>query len=111
MAEFYRAVCKLNHPVQRDYILMLMFTGMRKSECASLRWDDIDLGKKIIRVQAANTKTGKKLDLPMSDFVHDLLVARRALGNSGGFVFPASRKADTSSTPARHLTRSPRSRA
>ena len=88
MAEFYRAVCKLNHPVQRDYILMLMFTGMRKSECASLRWDDIDLGKKIIRVQAANTKTGKKLDLPMSDFVHDLLVARRALGNSGGFVFP-----------------------
>jgi integrase len=87
MAAFYAALCDLPHPVQRDYLLMLMFTGMRRTECASLRWDDIDLGKRIIRVQAANTKTGKKLDLPMSDFVHDLLVARRSLGNSG-YVFP-----------------------
>jgi len=87
MADFYTAVRKLPHPVQRDYLLMLMFTGMRRTECASLRWDDIDLTKRIIRVQAANTKTGKKLELPMSDFVHDLLVARRSLGNSG-YVFP-----------------------
>jgi integrase len=87
MAAFYAAICDLPHPVQRDYLLMLMFTGMRRTECASLRWDDIDLAKRIIRVQAANTKTGKKLDLPMSDIVHDLLVARRSLGNSG-YVFP-----------------------
>jgi integrase len=87
MAAFYAAICDLPHPIQRDYLLMLMFTGMRRTECASLRWDDIDLAKSIIRVQAANTKTGKKLDLPMSDFVHDLLVARRSHGNSG-FVFP-----------------------
>jgi integrase len=87
MAAFYAAVCKLPHAVQRDYLLMLMFTGMRRTECASLRWDDIDLSKRIISVQAKNTKTSKKLDLPMSDFVHDLLVARRALGNSG-YLFP-----------------------
>jgi integrase len=87
MAAFYKAVCALPHPVQRDYLLMLMFTGMRRTECASLQWSDIDLAKRVIKVQAANTKSGKKLDLPMSDFVHDLLVARRSLGNSG-FVFP-----------------------
>jgi integrase len=85
---FYNAVCALPHPVQRDYLLTLMFTGMRRTECATLRWDDIDLSKRIIRVQAANTKSGKKLDLPMSDIVHDLLVRRRALGNAGGLVFP-----------------------
>jgi integrase len=88
MTEFYNAVCALPHPVQRDYLLMLMFTGMRRSECASLRWEDVDLIKRSFRVQANQTKTGKKLDLPMSDLVHDLLVARRALGNAGGFVFP-----------------------
>jgi integrase len=88
MAEFYNAVCDLKHPVQRDYLLMLMFTGMRRTECASLRWEDIDLAKRVFRVQAAATKTGNKLELPMSDIVHDLLVKRRALGNAGGFVFP-----------------------
>jgi integrase len=88
MTDFYRAVCELPHPVQRDYLLMLMFTGMRRTECASLRWEDIDFGKRILRVPAANTKSGRKLELPMSDLVHDLLVARRAVGNAGGLVFP-----------------------
>lgn len=88
MAAFYKAVCALPHPVQRDYLLMLLFTGMRRTECASLRWVDIDLAKRIFRVAAANTKSGRKLELPMSDLVHDLLVARRALGDAGGYVFP-----------------------
>jgi integrase len=88
MAAFYSAVCALPHPVQRDYLLMLMFTGMRRTECASLQWSDIDLIKRVFRVQADKTKTDQELELPMSDIVHDLLVKRRALGNAGGFVFP-----------------------
>ena len=97
MADFYKAICTLPHPIQRDYLLMLMFTGLRTTECASLRWDDIDLTKRTFCIRAANTKTGKKLDLPMSDFVHDLLVARRALGDAAGFVFPGK-------SQGRHLT-------
>jgi integrase len=88
MPAFYGAVCALPHPVQRDYLLMLMFTGMRRTECAAMRWDDVDLVKRTISVPAANTKSNRKLDLPMSDIVHDLLVRRRALGNAGGYVFP-----------------------
>jgi integrase len=88
MGEFYRAVCELPHAVARDLILMLMFTGLRSTECASLQWSDIDLAKRTFRVQAETTKTGRKLDLPMTDFVHDLLVSRRALGDAAGFVFP-----------------------
>jgi integrase len=90
MKEFYDAVCALENPVQRDYLTMLMFTGMRKSECASLRWDDVDLNKRTFRIQSDKTKNGVRLELPMSDVVYDLLVARRALGiPGGGFVFPA----------------------
>jgi integrase len=88
MAAFYSAVCALPHSVQSDYLLMLMFTGMRRAECASLRWDDIDLIKRVFRVQADKTKTDQELELPMSDIVHDLLVKRRRLGDPGAFVFP-----------------------
>jgi integrase len=64
---------------------------MRKEEAASLRWDDVDFAAKVIRVPATRTKTGTKLDLPMSDFVHALLVARRATGREK-YIFSADSK-------------------
>jgi integrase len=87
MAAFYAELRQLPHPVQRDYLTFLMFTGMRRTEAARLKWTDVDLVKRMIHVPAENTKTNSAFDLPMSDVVHDLLVARRALGNSG-HVFP-----------------------
>lgn len=88
---FFGAVNKLSNPVARDYLLLLLFTGLRRSEAASLTWDDVDLVQKVIRVPASRTKAGRKLDLPMSGFVYDLLAARREIGRDK-FVFPSSGK-------------------
>ena len=89
MPRFYGAVRELPNAVARDYLLLLLFTGLRRGEAARLRWSDVDLSQRVIRIPAASTKAGRKLDLPMSDFVHDLLVARGAIGREV-FVFPAS---------------------
>jgi integrase len=62
---------------------------MRRTECAALRWDEVDFVGKVIRVPGKKTKTGTPLDLPMSSFIHDLLVRRRAIGNADGWVFPS----------------------
>lgn len=86
---FYDAVSKLENAVARDYLLLLLFTGFRRGEAATLKWDDIDFKTHIIRVPARETKTKRKLDLPMTDFVNDLLVARRAIGKAD-FVFPSN---------------------
>jgi integrase len=91
MPAFYAAVCALPNAVARDYLLLLLFTGLRRSEAASLRWDDVDLNQRVIRLPATRTKAKRKLDLPMSDFVRDLLVGRRTLGNAV-FVFPSPGK-------------------
>jgi integrase len=86
---FFKAVQALPNPVARDYLLLLLFTGLRRQEAASLRWDDIDFAERVIRLPAARTKAGRRLDLPMTDIVRDMLVARRALGKEK-FVFPAN---------------------
>src|SRR5215472_8771157 len=70
-----------------------MFTGMRSGEVSGLRWDEVDLVQKIIRLPARRMKAKRDFQLPMTDFVYDLLVARRALGNAGGFVFPGNGRA------------------
>lgn len=87
LPKFYQAICALPNAVASDYLKLLLFTGMRRTEAATLRWDDIDLVEGVIRLPAKSTKSKRKLDLPMSDFVRDLLIARRTLGDAG-FVFP-----------------------
>ena len=86
---FYRAVLALPNPVHRDYLSLLLFTGLRRTEAATLAWADVDFGQRVIRIPATRTKAGRKLDLPMSDIVQDLLVARRGAGNAK-FIFPSN---------------------
>jgi integrase len=75
-------------PLGRDYLLLTLFTGMRRRESAALRWDEIDFNARVIKLPAHRAKAGRALELPMTSVVHDLLVARRALGNAT-FVFPS----------------------
>lgn len=90
LPKFYEAVMALENPIARDYILLMLFTGLRRrNETAALRWkEDIDLPGRIIHISAANTKSSRKLDLPMSDIVYRMLVARRAVGATD-YVFHA----------------------
>jgi integrase len=92
LPQFYRAVSVLESTTARDYILLLLFTGMRRREAAGLRWADIDLVQKVIRLPAEVTKAKRALVLPMSIFVYELLVRRRAAGTAGPFVFPGPGK-------------------
>jgi integrase len=90
LPRFYEAVNALP-PTARDYLLLMLFTGLRRTEAASLKWADVDFTAKCIRIPAARTKAGRPLDLPMTDFVQDLLVARRTLGRLQ-YIFPGNGK-------------------
>lgn len=87
---FYRAVDGLSNRAHRDFVLLLLFTGLRRNEAAALQWDEVKLKDRIIKLSEDRTKTKRPLDLPMSDFVHNLLVARRAVGKEGDYVFAAN---------------------
>jgi integrase len=92
MARFYVALCSLESAIARDWLLLMLFTGLRRRESAALRWEHVDFGARIIRVPASLTKNKLPLDLPMTTFVYDLLKARRALGNAE-FIFPGNGEA------------------
>jgi integrase len=89
MEKFYAAVMTLENHVQRDFIRLVLFTGLRRRECARLDWDAVDFKAGIIRVPSSSTKNDEPLDLPMSDAARDILIARRAIGNAK-FIFPAN---------------------
>jgi integrase len=87
LADFYAAVQTLP-PIGRDWLTLMLFTGLRRREAAGLRWEHVDFTQCTLTLPAAATKAGRKLALPMSTVVHDLLVARRALGDAQ-WVFPS----------------------
>jgi integrase len=89
---FYKAVCGLPSPIHRDFLLVLLFTGLRREEAASLTWDAIDFGAKTLRIEANKAKSGRELILPLTDFLFDLFVARRQLGRDR-YIFPSNSKA------------------
>lgn len=88
LAEFYAAARRELGDVQRDLVLFGLFTGMREGEASALRWAEVDLANKMIRLPAGRMKAKKALDLPMTDIVHQILLERRIIGREGPFVFP-----------------------
>ena len=92
LADFYAAARKLPSDIQRDLVLLGLFTGMRENEAAGLRWDEVDLIGRALRLPEARMKGRKAFTLPMSDVVYRILMARRIIGREGPFVFPGHGK-------------------
>ena len=79
----------------RDIFLIGIYTGMRRGEIVSLRWERIDLERGIFRVE--ETKTGEPLELPTTRQLAAVFERRRAAGGASaarleGWVFPSPRK-------------------
>jgi integrase len=90
LPDFYRAVLGLENEVQRDLVLLMMFTGLRSQEARELKWEEIDFKNKLILIPSTRTKSDRKLDLPMSDFIYKLLRKRNSIGITGKWVFPST---------------------
>ena len=70
-----------------DYLLLLLFTGLRRSEAATLQWEHVDLIGRTLTIP--DPKNHEPLTLPLSDVVYELLTARAADAVNGQ-VFPGS---------------------
>jgi integrase len=89
---WYKTVTEYDNPKGRDYLLFLLFTGLRKMEAATLQWSDIDFKTKTFTF-APEKKRGEKpenvrVTMPLSDFVHRLMLKRRSLYYENVFIFP-----------------------
>lgn len=73
----------------RAILVTAFYTGMRRGEIFSLTWDKVDLGKKFIRLEAADTKDKEPRLVPISPVLVTVLKALpRALHDPR--VFPYS---------------------
>lgn len=80
-------VQKLQNETLRDYLLLLILTGLRRQEAATLRWDQVDLAVKALTV--LDTKNHESHTLPLSNYLYELLLSR-SLRKTNDYVFPGT---------------------
>lgn len=64
-----------NRETIRDYLLLVLLTGLRREESASMTWNNVDLKARTLKV--IDTKNHMDHTLPLSDFLYDLLQQRK----------------------------------
>jgi integrase len=86
----------------RDYILMSLMTGARKSNVLSMRWQDINWERKEWRIP--ETKNGEPVTIPLTVQAINLLEERRQKTNSQ-WVFPSERNSGHFADPKKTWNR------
>jgi integrase len=91
LAQWYRAVAGLKQRAVRDYLLLLLLTGLRRNEAATLEWSDIDFQAMTLTVRGDVAKNHRVHQLPLTDFLALLLHDRKRCSDSR-YVFPGRKR-------------------
>ncbi len=72
----------------RDYLIVSLFTGARRSNVLAMKWSDIDISQQIWTIPAKESKNNNPMPTPLVEQVIELLHHRRRNASSI-FVFPS----------------------
>ena len=95
--EFLTRVDETKNIVQRAFIRFLLFTALRRSEAATLRWSDIE--DRCVRIPAERNKSRREFVLPLCS---SALAALETLPE-GYWIFPADSKSGHLEDPRKAL--------
>ena len=100
---WYETVQECPSETIRDFLIFVLFTGLRKGEAQSLKWETVDFKARTFTIP--ETKNRKPLDLPLSDFLFACLKNREEkAGGKSPFVFPGKSGAGHLSRPSKVIT-------
>lgn len=88
LPSWFAAVDALSNRDARDYLLLVLLTGLRRTEAQELAWADVDLRGKTLTIP--DPKNRQPHTIPLSDFVLELLKERDE-AKVGEYVFDTER--------------------
>ncbi len=89
---FFQAVMAEPNEMERDFLLMLLYTGARKSNVLSIAWENISLELKLWNIPAAQSKNKTAYTVPLIGPALEILKRRRKEAGSSPWVFPSPSK-------------------
>jgi integrase len=77
--DFQKLISFIKESWLKELVIFAVLTGMRRGEITNLRWQDVDMSRKILTIQSSptfKTKNGKRRIIPMNETAFYLLTAR-----------------------------------
>jgi len=90
LKSWYESVQMIDNAVIRDFLLLTVFTGIRKTEGLTLKWASVDLRDKSFTI--TDTKNGLPHTLPVSTYLYGLFQQLQKF-RTNEYVFPGTGKA------------------
>lgn len=91
---FFAGLADAHSDTSADYFELLLRTGLRRNEAATLLWSDVNMNTRTFTIRASVAKNGKALTLPMSRQTFALFQRRREAVPEAVAVFATSTRFD-----------------
>ncbi len=88
MQAFFRALAA-EEPYWQAFFLLCLFTGSRRGNVASMRWEEIDLESAVWHIPQTKTKNKRPASVAICAPALAILTTRREQRNGSPYVFPA----------------------
>ena len=89
LPRFFESLAVESNPTLRDYILLALLTGARRSNLLAMRWSDIRMDEAIWRIPM--TKNGTPQNVTLSPEAMAILTGRKEAADMGAvYVFPGT---------------------
>jgi integrase len=90
---FLSGVAQLQRQASRDFILLALFTGARRANLSSMRWDEIDVDRGVWTIPKAKHKGKRDQTIPLVPPAREILARRLSERVNGSpWVFPGPGK-------------------
>ncbi len=87
LGKFFTAVSAEPSEIARDFLLMLLFTGARKSNVLNMAWKNVSLDLKLWNIPAAQSKNKTSYTVPLVKSALEILTRRRKTNPESPWVF------------------------
>lgn len=91
MKTFFDALAKAGEP-WHDFFQLALFTGARRSNVQSMRWDEIDFERMTWNIPGKKTKNGRPVTIALSPPAILILKSRLAVATKNPYVFASHGK-------------------
>ena len=94
LPEWYLTVMAIHNPVRRDLQLFTLFTGLRRNDACTVRWDDINFDQASLHRPNPKGGASRAFTVPLPDVCMEILKRRKRdnvafFGKDCPWVFPA----------------------
>jgi integrase len=97
LPDWYARVQTMRNPIQRDGLLLALFTGLRSEDVRSIRFEHVDWSERSLRLPDPKGGAERAFKIPLSKTCLDILRRRQAENaespllpaGDGGYAFPA----------------------